>query len=310
MGTGSFCCWKWKNRWETNREPGGQQTHRVTAADLWQRREALWEMWEAVLIHMAQHFLCGSLRVWTFQGGGRQRAIGHSVNVSGSEPSEHRQPGAISLPLTLVFIHLFSASSLSESCLFYFCLPFLIYCPLTLHPPMLYCCLLPLPCYCLQGNCTSCNYLSMSFFFVDFDPYFFLHLCWTKVQCSLWLNNYHKNVALILHSLKQDLKFFCIIIYFFLLFPSHFYCQRRSTVTTLTLVLNEKEKAAQKLPNQWRKIFLKHKKRCGGFKIYWAKGGVIKGLLLLSVAKLGSCCLKAFSSALLSHFSPEKLREH
>lgn len=148
------------------------------------------------------------------------------------------------------------------------------------------------------------------FFFVDFDPYFFLHLCWTKVQCSLWLNNYHKNVALILHSLKQHLKFFCIIIYFFLLFPSHFYCQRRSTVTTLTLVLNEKEKAAQKLPNQWRKIFLKHKKRCGGFKIYWAKGGVIKGLLLLSVAKLGSCCLKAFSSALLSHFSPEKLREH
>lgn len=84
-----------------------------------------------------------------FSRGGWQGAIGHSVNVRGSEqpePRQHRAVACHSLCLCLGAVFFLLSPLYSSS-------PSSISCPL----PHFYYCLLLLPHHCLQENSTSCN---------------------------------------------------------------------------------------------------------------------------------------------------------
>lgn len=133
----SFCCLK-------TRAAGGEAA-RVTAAAHGDGGEACGEMRGRVNPRAAAFplWICARLN---FSRGGWRGAIGHSVNVSGSERPRPRQPPHRRLPLTLspsgpLFIFLLSSLLSSISC------------PL----PHFYYCLLPRPRHRLQEYSTSCN---------------------------------------------------------------------------------------------------------------------------------------------------------
>lgn len=90
----SFVCWKRMYRWETAPNHNDTHTAWVTAVTCKDGGKACREMRERMNPHTVAFplWICARLN---FSKGRRQGAIGHSVNVSGSERPEPRQPHAV-----------------------------------------------------------------------------------------------------------------------------------------------------------------------------------------------------------------------
>lgn len=120
-----------------------------------------------------------------FSRGGWKGAIGHSVNVSGSEQPRHRQPHTVACHSHSSLLY---PSSVCWWFIFFSPSSFPIACPL----PHIYYCLLPLPHQRLQESNTLCNsgdrFTFCFSFFSLFSDFFF---CWIQIPLSSNITQFH-----------------------------------------------------------------------------------------------------------------------